>query len=261
MIKEIIPRFKSHYSIGKSILTLEDVEDKIDTTKPVSIFSIAKFYGLKQIYLADTSFSGFIQFQKGCEKLNIQGIFGIEMCVCADMNDKSDDSLKTESKVIIWMKNSAGYKDLLKIYSKGATDGFYYNARISWCVLKEYWTDNLLLTVPFYDGFLANNILIFDYNAIPDFGEIKPIFEISPMGLPFDDLISNQLKKYTESNGYEIIKTVPCYYYSYDDFKQYCVFRAINNRSVFNAPNIDHLSSNQFCFRKWCELNNIIFNL
>ena len=44
----MIPLFKSHYSLGRSILTLEDKNDADDY--PESIIQIAKENKLKEIY-------------------------------------------------------------------------------------------------------------------------------------------------------------------------------------------------------------------
>ena len=187
---ELLPIFVSNFSLGRSILTLDEPEDEIDISKPISIFSIAQKYDLKTIFLRDSSFSGFIRFYKGCQELNIQGIFGIKLVICNDTAKKDDESRKTESVVTIWMKNSDAYKDLLKIYSKSHTENFYYYGRYSWNELVENWGDNLILSVDWYNGFLSRNLLE-NYQCVPNFGQIKPYFEYSLMGLPFDFLLEN----------------------------------------------------------------------
>jgi sulfur relay (sulfurtransferase) DsrF/TusC family protein len=56
MNKDIIGLFSSHFSLGKSTLTLDKPEE-IQDNKPISIFSIAKKYELKDIYLVENNFS------------------------------------------------------------------------------------------------------------------------------------------------------------------------------------------------------------
>lgn len=254
----IIPCFSSHFSLGRSILTLDDPEDEIDISKPISIFSIAKKYDLKTIFLRDSSFSGFIRFYKGCQELDIQEIFGIKLVICNDTTKKDDESRKTESVVTIWMKNSDAYKDLLKIYSKSHTEDFYYYGRFSWNELVEFWTDNLILSVDWYNGFLARNLLE-NYQCIPNFGLIKPYFEYSLMGLPFDHLIEKVTNEYIKNNEFEKLNVHPVLYYKNEDFKQYLLFRCINNRSTFNKPQLDHMSFDAFSFQEFSVKNNIKF--
>ncbi len=254
----LLPVFTSHFSLGRSILNLDDSEDEIDISKPVSIFSIARQYKLDKIFLKENSFSGFIRFYEGCKKLNIQGIFGIKLIMCNDSAKKDDESRKTESAVTIWMKNSDSYKDLLRIYSKSHTENFYYYGRYSWNELIENWSDNLILSVDFYNGFTARNLLE-NYQCIPNFGQIKPYFEYSLMGLPFDSLIETATNEYVKNNKYEKLNTHLIFYYKNQDFKQYLLMRCINNRTTFNKPQLVHNAFDTFCFQEYCKRNDIEF--
>ena len=61
----MIPLFKSHFSVGKSILTLAEPE-KQKEDGPDSIISIALENGLKEVFLVEDSFTGFLSaFNKG----------------------------------------------------------------------------------------------------------------------------------------------------------------------------------------------------
>ena len=59
-MSEVVPLFKSHYSLGRSILTLEKVGETPDNY-PDSILDIAKENELKKIFLVDVNMSGFLQ--------------------------------------------------------------------------------------------------------------------------------------------------------------------------------------------------------
>ena len=256
-MNDILPIFKSHFSIGRSILTLEPSEE-IKENKPVSIFSIAKKFDLKKVFLADSSFCGFITFYKTCLKENIEGYFGIELVVYD--GEKNEESRKTESKVIIWLKNSDAYCDSIRIFSEAATNQFYYYPRILWSTLQKMWTDNLSLMVTGYSSFLARNLLE-DYICNPNFGNTKPILTHSNCGLPFDNLIENTVKKYAESNKLEVMQTAPVYYFRDSDSKSYQIFRCISNRSKFSKPQLNHFSSNSFSWESYCKLANIPFTI
>ena len=55
-----IPFFKSHYSIGKSILTLQEEGESIENG-PRSIIDLCKKNDIKDLHLVDDSMSGFLQ--------------------------------------------------------------------------------------------------------------------------------------------------------------------------------------------------------
>ena len=71
MNEVVIPLFKSHYSIGRSILTLEKPEDMIQNG-PDSIIQIAKEHKLDQVFLIEDSMSGFLQAYKNLQEENIK---------------------------------------------------------------------------------------------------------------------------------------------------------------------------------------------
>ena len=74
----MIPLFKSHFSIGKSILTLES-PDKDKEGGSDSIFSIAKENSLKEVVLVEDSLTGFLQAKKNADNLNLKLIFGLRI--------------------------------------------------------------------------------------------------------------------------------------------------------------------------------------
>lgn len=239
----IIPLFTTHYSIGQSILTLEN-ETEIKSNSPVSVFAIAKQHKLTEINLVENTMSGFIEAYQNSKKHDLNLRFGLKLCVCEDITKKDDASFLTESNVIIWILNSNGYKDLLKIHNKAATDGFYYIPRTDWNELKEKITENLAISLPFYSSYVARNTLNFKHRAIPDFGNIIPIHHIQEHDLPFDDLLRNKI----EESKLQTQKTHSVYYYKNEDIVPFTVFRCINNRSDYDSPGLSHFSSNRFSF-------------
>ena len=66
---EVIPLFKSHYSIGRSILTIED-EDQVENY-PDSILSILKDNKIKDLYLVEDNMSSFLEAYTNTKKNNI----------------------------------------------------------------------------------------------------------------------------------------------------------------------------------------------
>ena len=253
-MSDVLPIFSDDSSIGDSILTSDEPEEIADN-KPVSIWSIAQKYDLNPVCILNTTMISFVKHYKQAQKLNKQLIFGVKFKIVENSKDKSEGSLKTESNICVWIKNSAGYKDLVKLYSAAHAnvDRFYYTGRMDWSLLEEHASDNLLVTLPFYSSFLTKNLMNYNHRAIPQFGKIKPIFHIEEHELPFDDLIKRAVVRYCESNGYEMMQTHSVYYYKKEDTKAYQLFRIIHERTTYEMPELRYFSQPTFSFESWRE--------
>lgn len=259
---DIIPLFSTKYSLGgRSILTLDldsktDKPSKIEDNKLVSIFSIARENKLNTLFVVDTNFSGYIEYKKNAAKFDIDSRFGIKLTVCDNINDKSEESLKTESSVIVWLNTKESYEAGIQLYSLAATDGFYYRPRISWALLKEKWNDKLFtLMIDYYNGFLIKNLLE-NHNCVPDLGFTKPVITIMNGGLPFDNLLQTEYINFAKTYNYELQQIHNIYYHKKQDYKNYLVARQIAKRSCYTKPNLEHNSSCDFCWEKYVELKN-----
>jgi DNA polymerase-3 subunit alpha len=244
----MIPLFKSHYSLGRSILTLEDKDEKDDY--PDSIIQICKENKMKELYLVEDNMSSFLEAYSNCRKNNIKLNYGLRISVTESMSDKSEESKTKSSKIILFFKNKKGYQQLTKLYSIAAKEGFYYEPRLDYETISKNWTDDLILCIPFYDSFIFNNTLK-NSLCIPQFDFTKPIFFIEDNDLPFDSLVKQKALSFAEKNDLKVYKAQSVFYKERKDFKAYLTFRCINNRSVLNKPNLDHMSSNEFCFESW----------
>jgi DNA polymerase-3 subunit alpha len=243
---EVLPLFKSHFSIGRSILTLEDEEK--EENQPDSIIDIAKNNNLKEVNLVEDNMTSFLQAYTNTKKYNINLRYGLRISINDDMNERSEESRQKTSKVVIFFKNEQGYKDLIKIFSTAAKDGFYYEPRIDFKTLKSLWSDkNLILCIPFYDSFIFNNTLRGTV-CVPDLEFTKPILFIENNSLPFDHIIKNKVLAYAKANKLEVLNTKSIYYKDGKDFKAYLTFRCINNRTTLNKPELSHMTSNRFSF-------------
>jgi len=248
----MIPLFKSHYSLGRSILTLEDKDEEDDY--PDSIIQICKQNKMKELYLVEDNMSSFLEAYSNCRKNDIKLNYGLRISVTESISDKSEESKTKSSKIILFFKNKKGYQQLTKLYSIAAKEGFYYEPRLDYETISKNWTDDLILCIPFYDSFIFNNTLR-NSLCIPQFDFTKPIFFIEDNDLPFDALVREKALSFAENNGLKIYKAQSIFYNLREDFKAYLTFRCINNRSILSKPNLDHMSSNEFCFESMQEKN------
>jgi len=247
----VLPLFKSHYSIGKSVLTLEKPED-VNPTGPQSIIDICLKNSLDTLILVEDSMSGFLQAHLNCKESKLKLIYGIRLEITRDIEDKSEESFSGTSRYVVFAKNDKGYNRLIKIYSLAAKDGFYYRPRIDFKNLKKLWSkEDLVLAVPFYDSFLYKNHFTYG-ECVTEFDFCKPIFFEEKNNLPFDGALRKRVVDYCK-NKFEIFKSKSIYYNLKEDFSSYLTFRCISNRSTLSMPRFEHMSSDRFSFENWKE--------
>ena len=88
--------------------------------------------------------------------------------------------------------------------------------------------------------------------CVLDFKFTKPVFSVEQNDIPFNFILEEDIKKYT-SNKFEVIETKSIYYNKREDFKAYLTFRCINNRTTLDKPNLDHMTSDEFCLEAYDE--------
>jgi DNA polymerase-3 subunit alpha len=249
----MIPLFKSHYSLGRSILTLEDKSEVDDY--PDSIIQIAKENNLKEVFLVEDNMSSFLEAYTNTRNNDIKLNYGLRITITESIEDKSEESRSKNSKIIIFFKNNQGYSLLTRLYSKASKEGFYYEPRLDYKTLSENWTNDLLLCIPFYDSFIYNNTLR-NFICVPNFSFTKPIVFIEDNDLPFDIIVKNKMLNFIKENNLEVFAVKSIYYKTKKDFKSYLTFRCINNRTTLNKPEIEHMSSDSFSFEEWKNYAN-----
>ena len=85
--------------------------------------------------------------------------------------------------------------------------------------------------------------------CVPELDFTEPTYFVEDNDLPFDDLLSKKVYNLTD----KIQKTQSIYYKQKKDFKSYLTYKCINNRSSLDKPELEHMTSNEFCVEAWKE--------
>ena len=255
----MIPLFKSHYSMGKSILTLNGRDSKADPEKSDSIVDICANNDLSVAYLVEDSMGGFLEGYRNLAEANIQLRFGYRVSMVDDASDFTDDSRASEHKTIIFAKNKQGFEKLVKLYTMANSEFAYKGARLDYDILENNWDTNLMLAVPFYDSFLFKNTLTFG-QCVPKLGFAETVCFVENNHLPFDKLLSEKVDAFSKTNKIPVQTAKSIYYKSRDDFKAWqtfkCMFRKTYGNISLNKPNLEHCASREFCFESWKDQND-----
>ena len=208
---------------------------------------------MEELFLVDDSMSGFLQGYLNSEKAKLKFRFGLRIRICEDLNEKNEEQIKKTSKVIVFAKTKQGYQRLIKIYTQAAQEGFYHAPRTDYKALKENWNDkDLSLMIPFYDSFLHLNTL-HGYMCMPDLSFCDPVYAVEQNDIPFNFLIRKKVEEFCKQNKCVNVKSI--FYNNKEDFKAFLTFKCINKRTTLDKPNLDHMTSNEFCLQSWKENN------
>ena len=251
----MLPLFKSHYSVGKSILTLSPPQEQEDGAS--SIFNIAHKHNLDHIVLVEDSLIGFLESHKQSQELGIKMSFGLRLAMCDDMTVKpSRTSSSCEHKIVIFALDGEGCVLLNRIYSAAQTQG---HGRIDASGLKPLYDEaHLKIAIPFYDSFLFENTFSYKEPCLLDHSFFTPTFFIENNCLPMDTILADVVRNYA-ADKFPIVNTKSIYYENRDDFEAYQTYKCICGRGfstkakTLDMPNLDHCGSPEFCYESYLE--------
>lgn len=246
----MIPLFKSHWSLGQSILTFEESGERPDR----SIIDLCLNADIKEVPVVEDSVHGIKQTYEECKNAGLDLRFGWRVNCVDNLNSEKSPS----HKIIIFLKNRQGWFDFLPIHNKANTDfKLKKKPRVSLDFLRENWTDNLDLVIPFYDNFIFHN-LTEEEKIVVDFSNISPKFIIEDNDFIFDSLIKEHVENYAQTNSYETHKAKSIFYNKREDFDAWLIMKLSTNRKYggkqsLNVPGRDFTHSREFCFESWLE--------
>jgi|TARA_B100001964_G_scaffold172396_1_gene189786 DNA polymerase III alpha subunit len=241
----MIPVFKSTFSIGRSILTLNKEETE---GGPNSIMEICKEHSIDPLVLVEDSMTGFVTAHNRCKEAGIKLLFGLRI-TCCNNTYEDDDS---DHKIIIFAKNDEGCRLLYKIYSYAHTG---QSGKVDFPFLFGVWNENIELVIPFYDSFIFNNNFHFK-KCVPDFSTILPTFWTEMNDLPFDPFLAEKVEKFARSmmRPVKLVKTI--LYKNREDVEALQTYKILCNRNFgkaasLSSPNLNHFGSKEFCFQSY----------
>lgn len=254
----ILPLFTTHFSIGSSILSLEE-PNKCSPEGSDSLLQIAQELNLKQICLIESSMISFKKAHEAFSKINIQLIYGVKFS--AANNRFGEPTLRETShhKIIVFAKNDNGCKELTKLYSEAHTKSGGF---VDYALLKEFFEQgNLQMAFPFYSSFIHKNNF-YGKQALPEFDFTTPWIFVGDHGLPFDELLRQKTFAYAEQHGIVPTETHSIYYKNREDIDSFTTYRILTDRKpgkpqTLDNPNLEQHGSDNFCVQSFLEKANI----
>lgn len=114
----------------------------LDATASVALIAQqAKAFGMPAVALTDHgNLFGAIEFFKECKSVGVKPIIGCEIYIAPEsrLDKKKERGQATSYHQTLLAKNMTGYRNLCRLSSVGFLEGFYYNPRIDFELLKQH---------------------------------------------------------------------------------------------------------------------------
>ena len=180
--------------------------------KPEEYVLRAKELGQPFIAITDHgTTSGLYDMQKCGEKHGIKTILGSEFYY-------HDERVEKLGHLVILAKNNNGLKNIYKLQEKSYVDNFYYKPRINFEMLKEHFTDLIVLsacvanTIPqliLNDEYSIAKEIALDFYKL--FGQ-DFYLEIQPNNIPEQYIVNKALIRLHEETGIQLVATNDVHY-------------------------------------------------
>ncbi|MCL4389844.1 MAG: DNA polymerase III subunit alpha [Patescibacteria group bacterium] len=215
MVKYVSLHTHSEYSLLDGLSRIKDLVAK------------AKEYEMPAIALTDHgTMHGAIKFYLACKEAGINPIIGVEAYQAQrSRHDKQPGVDKDQYHLILLAKNYTGYKNLMKMVSIAALEGFYYKPRLDWEVLEKY-HEGIICTTACEGGLVGS--LVGKNERIGAQGTIRKLEEIFGKdsfyleiqhhpGMDRGNEIYGVISKFSREMGIPLVATNDSHYTDKDD--------------------------------------------
>lgn len=225
---------------------------------------VAKAKELGQTALAITDHGvmyGVVDFYKECKKAGIKPVIGCEIYMAPrNRTDKQYDADGKYSHLILLVKNQIGYHNLLKIVSKGFTEGFYFKPRADFELLERY-HEGLICLSGCLGGSVQQKLLQEDYNGAKAealkyhsiFGE-DYYLELQNHGYKEDAVVLAGLMRIHEETGIPIVATNDAHYVEKEDAYSQKVLMCIQMNKTLEDEDAPGFDTDEFYLKSGEEM-------
>ena len=193
------------------------------SSKIKELVSRAKELGMDSLAITDHGVMyGVIDFYRAAKAAGINPVLGCEIYVAPGSRFDREAGNAKESRyhhLVLLAENDIGYANLVKIVSRGFTEGFYYKPRVDYDVLEKYHEGIIALS-----ACLAGSIPSFLRRGLYDeakqeayrlqgiFGENNFFLELQDHGIPDQKTVNQGLLRLHQETGIELAATNDVHY-------------------------------------------------
>ena len=192
------------------------------SSKIKEITSRAKELGMKSLAITDHGVMyGVIDFYKAAKEVGIKPILGCEVYVApgSRFDKQPGESESRYYHLVLLAENNTGYKNLMKIVSRGFSEGFYYKPRVDYEVLEQFHEGIIALSACLageVQRYLARGMYEAGCEAAKRyegiFGKGNFFLELQDHGIPEQKYVNPQLIRMSQELGIDLVCTNDVHY-------------------------------------------------
>ena len=234
-----------------------------------NVLSCAVKFGMKAVAITDHGvMHGVIEFYERAKEKGIKPIIGCEVYTAPHSRFGKDPRLdKRYGHLVLLCKNQTGYRNLMKLVSLSATEGFYYKPRVDMEILSQY-SEGLIALSACMRGDVAQALLFSGYDAakkkasefISVFGKENFFLEIQDHNLPEEEKIREGLSKLSNELGVGLVATNDVHYTSKEDALLQDVLTCIQTGKKLSDSDRLKMNGDYYYFKSASEMAELFEN-
>ena len=192
------------------------------SSKIGELIARTKELGMDSIAITDHGVMyGVIDFYRAAKDAGVRPIIGCEVYVAPGSRFDRESSQGEEryNHLVLLAENDTGYKNLMKIVSKGFTEGFYYKPRVDYEVLRSC-HEGIIALSACLAGAVPAKLIKGSYEEAKEealklqgiFGKGNFFLELQDHGLSPQQTVNQGLLRMHEDTGIELVATNDVHY-------------------------------------------------
>ncbi len=231
------------------------------------IVARAKELGMDSLAITDHGVMyGVIDFYRACKREGIRPVLGCEVYVAPGSRFVKEGGVSDERyhHLVLLAENDIGYSNLMKIVSKGFTEGYYYKPRVDYEVLKEYHEGIIALSAclagevavnlkrGFYEEGKAAALRLQEI-----FGEGNFFLELQDHGIPEQQTVNAALLRMHQETGIDLVATNDVHYIYDTDMEAHDILLCIQTQKKVQEEDRMRYDGGQYYLKSVEEMEKL----
>lgn len=236
------------------------------SNKITELIARVKELGMTSVAITDHGVMyGAIDFYRAAKAQGIKPILGCEVYVTSGSRFEKENNNDTRyNHLVLLAENDTGYHNLMKIVSRGFTEGFYYKPRVDYEVLEQYHEGVIALSACLA-GIVASNLRKGFYEEAKKealrlqevFGENNFFLEIQDHGIPEQKTVNQGMLRLNRDTGIPLVATNDIHYTLASDEEPHDILLCIQTQKKVEDENRMRYEGGQYYVKSPEEMEEL----
>lgn len=236
------------------------------SNKITELIARVKELGMTSVAITDHGVMyGVIDFYRAAKAQGIKPILGCEVYVTSGSRfDKENNNNVRYNHLVLLAENDTGFHNLMKIVSRGFTEGFYYKPRVDYEVLEQYHEGVIALSACLA-GIVASNLRKGFYEEAKKealrlqevFGANNFFLEIQDHGIPEQKTVNQGMLRLNRETGIPLVATNDIHYTLASDEEPHDILLCIQTQKKVEDENRMRYEGGQYYVKSPEEMEEI----